>query len=66
MIANNSKANIPFEITKGNAIGKNYFWRVSFDYKIASFVQTSLNYDARLLGAGKVIHTMRAEAKAYF
>jgi hypothetical protein len=47
-------------------IGKNYFWRASFDYKVASYIQTSLNYDARLLGGSRVIHTMRAEAKAYF
>ncbi|MCZ7604286.1 MAG: hypothetical protein M5R37_15610 [Melioribacteraceae bacterium] len=57
---------IPFEITKGRVIGKNYFWRVNFDFRIAGNLQTTLNYDGRLQGAGKVIHTMRAEARAYF
>ena len=66
LTANNAEANIPFEITRGNVIGKNYFWRVFFDYKLASYIQTSLNYDARLLGNSRVIHTMRAEARAYF
>jgi hypothetical protein len=65
LISNNS-FNIPFEITRGNVVGKNYFWRAFFDYKIASYIQTSLNYDARLQGNSRVIHTMRAEAKAYF
>ncbi len=58
--------NIPFEITRGNVIGKNYFWRAFFDYRLTSFIQTSLSYDARLQGDSRVIQTMRAEAKAYF
>lgn len=61
-----SISNIPFEITRGNVIGKNYFWRVFFDYRIGSNIQTSLSYDARLLGRNKVIHTMHAEARAFF
>lgn len=66
LLSNTSAANIPFEITRGNVTGKNYFWRVFFDYRIASYVQTSFSYDGRLQGTGKVIHTMRAEARAYF
>ena len=66
LISSSSSANIPYEITRGNVVGKNYFWRAFFDYKIASYIQTSLNYDARLQGSNRVIHTMRAEAKAYF
>lgn len=64
--ANTSANLIPFEITKGNAIGKNYFWRLNFDYRISGNLQTSLNYDGRKQGGSKVIHTMRAEARAYF
>jgi hypothetical protein len=66
LLSNTSASNIPFEITRGNVIGKNYFWRVFFDYRIASYVQTSFSYDGRLQGTGRVIHTMRAEARAYF
>lgn len=57
---------IPFEITKGRVIGKNYFWRVNFDYRIAGNLQTTFSYDGRLQGDSKVVHTMRAEARAYF
>ncbi|MFH1197023.1 MAG: hypothetical protein V1720_15100 [bacterium] len=64
--SNSSTNSIPFEITRGNTIGKNYFWRLNFDYKISGNLQTTVSYDGRLQGAGKVIHTMRAEARAYF
>lgn len=66
LISSSNSYNIPFEITRGNAIGKNYFWRAFFDYRVSGFIQTSLSYDARIQGTGKVIHTMRAEARAYF
>lgn len=66
LVANNTSNPIPFEITKGRLIGKNYFWRVNFDYRIAGNLQTTLGYDGRLQGAGKIVHTMRAEARAYF
>ncbi|OGU54280.1 MAG: hypothetical protein A2V66_11105 [Ignavibacteria bacterium RBG_13_36_8] len=64
--ANTSSNYIPFEITKGNAIGKNYYWRFNFDYRIASNLQTSISYDGRYHSKGKVINTMKAEARAYF
>jgi hypothetical protein len=66
LISNSSNSNIPFEITRGNVIGKNYFWRGYFDYRIASYIQTSINYEARIHGKSKVIHTLNAEARAYF
>lgn len=57
---------IPFEITKGNQIGKNYFWRFNFDYRFTNNLQSTISYDGRVQGAGKVVNTMRAEARAYF
>ncbi|MBA4318365.1 MAG: hypothetical protein C0412_08185, partial [Flavobacterium sp.] len=57
---------IPFEVTGGNQIGKNYFWRMFFDYRLAANFSASVNYDGRWQGGGKVIHTMRAEARAFF
>jgi len=66
LISNSSNQNIPFEITRGNVIGKNYFWRVNFDYRIASYIQTTFYYEGRVPGKSRVIHTMRAEARAYF
>jgi hypothetical protein len=66
LTSSSNSYNIPFEVTQGNVVGKNYFWRTFFDYKLASFIQTSLSYDARIQGASKVIQSMRAEARAYF
>lgn len=64
--ANTSTNFIPFEITNGKTIGKNYFWRLNFDYRIASNLQTTVSYDGRKQGESRIIHTMRAEARAYF
>ncbi len=66
LISSSNSFNLPFEMTRGNVIGKNYFWRAFFDYRISSLVQLSFSYDARIQGSSKVIQTMRAEAKAYF
>ena len=66
LTASSGSYNIPFEITKGNVIGKNYFIRASFEYKLNSFIQTSLSYDARLQGDSRMVNTMSAEAKAFF
>jgi len=66
LIANTDKNYLPFELTNGNLLGKNYFWRLNFDYRLAGNLQTSVNYDGRLQGTGKIIHTARAEARAYF
>ncbi|MEP0862499.1 MAG: hypothetical protein HRF52_13765 [Ignavibacterium sp.] len=66
LLANTNQNFIPFELTGGNQIGKNYFWRVNFDYKLSSNLQTTISYDGRLQGSSKPIHTMRAEARAYF
>jgi hypothetical protein len=57
---------IPFELTNGNQLGKNYFWRLNFDYRLTSFLQATMSYDGRLQGTNRVVHTMRAEARAYF
>jgi len=57
---------IPFEMLDGNQLGKNYFWRLNFDYRVASFLQTTLSYEGRWQGKGRVVHTARAEARAYF
>lgn len=66
LVANTLENFIPFEMLNGNQPGKNYYWRLNFDYRVASFLQTTLSYDGRWQGAGRVIHTARAEARAYF
>ena len=64
--ANTLKNQIPFEITQGNIIGKNYLLRINFDYRIAGNLQITLNYLGRKQGSGKIINQLRAEARAYF
>jgi len=66
LISNTLENFIPFEMLNGNQIGKNFFWRTNFDYRVASFLQTTVGYEGRWQGIGRVIHTARAEARAYF
>ncbi|HKB87863.1 MAG TPA: hypothetical protein VKD08_16925, partial [Ignavibacteriaceae bacterium] len=66
LTGNTSENFLPFEITGGNEIGKNYYWRLNFDYRINTFLQSTVSYDGRLQGSGKAIHTARAEIRAYF
>jgi hypothetical protein len=66
LLTNTQDNIIPFEMLNGNQLGKNYFWRLNFDYRVASFLQTTLSYDGRWQGKGRVVHTARAEARAYF
>lgn len=65
-IANNSENYIPFELTRGQSLGKNYIWRLNFDYRLAANLQSTAGYEGRLQGGGRVIHTARAEVRAFF
>jgi hypothetical protein len=66
LIVNITENFLPFEITGGNQVGKNYFWRLNFDYRLTNNLQSTISYDGRLLGGSRAIHTARAEARAYF
>ncbi len=66
LISNTIENFIPFELLNGNQLGKNYYWRLNFDYRVTSFLQTTISYDGRWQGQGRVVHTARAEARAYF
>ena len=66
LISNTTENFIPYELTNGNQIGKNYYWRLNFDYKLITFLQATISYDGRLQGESRVVHTARAEARAYF
>jgi hypothetical protein len=57
---------LPYELTKGITVGKSYLWTLSFDYRLTSFIQATLNYFGRAEGRSKVIHTGTAELRAYF
>ena len=62
----NALNNIPFEITRGNVNGKNYFWSINFDYKVGANLQTTVSYSGRLQPKSSVINLLRAEARAFF
>jgi hypothetical protein len=66
LTGNTSENFLPFELTAGNQLGKNYYWRLNFDYRINTFLQSTVSYDGRLQGSSRAIHTARAEVRAYF
>ncbi|MDP3147552.1 MAG: hypothetical protein Q8N83_00355 [Ignavibacteria bacterium] len=57
---------LPFELTAGNVVGKNYFWRLFFDYRFGTNLLSTANYDGRKLGGGKIVHTAKVEVRAFF
>jgi hypothetical protein len=63
---NNSQNYIPFQMTESNLIGKNYYWRLNFDYKLSANLQSTVSYDGRLQAASQAVHTARAEVRAFF
>ena len=63
---NQSNASFPYELTNGRQEGKNFIWRAFFDYSISKNIQATLNYDGRSEGGGNILHTGRAELKAFF
>ncbi len=66
LVVNNTTNVIPFEVTKGNNLGKNFTGSLNFDYRIGTNLQTTVNYSGRKLGGSKIIHTFKAEARAFF
>lgn len=66
LTANTNINQIPFEITGGNLLGKNFLWRFNFDYRLSANLQTTISYDGRSQGNAKTIHSARAEARAFF
>ena len=66
VLINNSSIGFPFELTNGRVDGKSFIWRAFFDYSISKNLQATINYDGRAEGKRRVIHTGRAEVKAFF
>ncbi len=58
--------NIPFELTAGRVLGKTWLWRLAFEYRVTSFIQTSIYYDGRKEAQLKINHQMRGEVRAFF
>ena len=57
---------IPFELTGGKVEGLNWLWQVWFDYRITSNLQLTVNYSGRTEGGRTPVHTLHAEARAFF
>ena len=57
---------MPFELTGGNSPGKNFLWRLNFDYRLSANLTSSAGYEGRKQGESRVIHQMRAEVRAFF
>lgn len=55
----------PYELTGGRLPGKTWLWKGALDYRLTNFLQSSIQYDGRSEG-GQVIHTARAEVRAFF
>lgn len=66
VLLNKSDFSFPYELTNGKIQGKTYLWRAFFDYSISKNLQATLFYDGRVEGSNSVIHTGRAEVKAFF
>jgi hypothetical protein len=62
----NVSTSIPFEISQGFSIGKNFIFRINADYKISENLQTTLLYSGKKYGNSDIIHLFQAEARAFF
>lgn len=66
VLLNTNPENFPYELTSGRVQGKSYFWRAFLDYNLSKNIQATVNYDGRLEGARRVVHTGRAQVTAFF
>lgn len=57
---------IPYELTDGRDIGKTFLWGASLDYRITGNIQSTLQYTGRTSKNGRIVHTGRAEVRAFF
>ncbi len=66
LLASTTDNVLPFELVGSNSIGKNFYWRFNFDYRISSNLQSTISYNGRVQGKLPVVHTAQAEVRAYF
>ncbi len=57
---------VPFELTDGKPEGKSFVLRLDADYRLTTFLQGTLSYIGRTSASSSLLHTMRAEVKAFF
>jgi hypothetical protein len=56
----------PYELTGGRLPGKTWLWKAGLEYRLTNFLQSTVQYDGRSEGGGPVVHTARAEVRAFF
>jgi hypothetical protein len=59
-------SSIPYELTGGRFAGIAWLWKCSVEYRIAGFLQVTINYDGRSEGGNPPVHSARAEVRAFF
>lgn len=57
---------VPFDLTAGRLEGKTFLWGISFDYKLSTNLQSSLQYTGRSEQSHDPVHTAKAEVRAFF
>lgn len=57
---------IPFELTGGRDIGRQYLWSAVADYKAGNNVLFSLQYSGRTTSRSSIVHTGKMEVRAFF
>ncbi|HTK82184.1 MAG TPA: hypothetical protein VL633_07835 [Bacteroidota bacterium] len=62
----NASTAVPFEFTNGKVFGKSWLWHASTEYRLTKVIQASLMYDGRKEGGHDVVHTVKAEVRAFF
>ena len=57
---------IPYEFTRGKSFGTSLLWRGAVDYRINANIQLTLDYTGRREASSPVVHTLQANAQAFF
>ncbi len=63
---NKAALTVPFELTNGRVLGKTWLWRIGAEYQFTRVMQGSLIYDGRREGESNIVHTAKAEVRAFF
>lgn len=57
---------LAYNMLNGLRDGNNFLWNLTFERRLAKFIQLSLSYDGKQAGQNKVVHLGRAQIRAIF
>jgi hypothetical protein len=66
VVVNKFSINLPYELTDGKSIGKNWLWRMNGEYRLSELLQLSAQYDGRSENGRSPVHTAKMELRAFF